>query len=360
MSDKLREKRNKFIDRVMKRTRVGEAFDNAWGLHSRMFGQIMDPAFTGDNAARLELVAALNLLSRGEMIRGMKKLDGLFKFCKTDEDFAAWYFFMGVCYEKTGMRDRAAVLLSESAKREPDFYMVYLLLAKCLHEEKHYESALAGYMRALECAEDIPQRDEIPAVRTEPLLGSIHGNMAACLVMMRHYDEAEYELYEAQSYGYTPPLLNLSWAMLYAATDRKQLAREKMAVLRRELPEVEARYTLTVEEILMRKNPRFALQKPELSKLSGFWDWFAEAEGRLYDAFKLGVGYPGFKPLEIKLREIFGHNGETVAFSLSRDGAKTCISFFDNYNLTYEIWLEKLIDLAPRSIRERWSFYAVH
>ena len=124
MSDKLREKRNKFIDRVMKRTRVGEAFDNAWGLHSRMFGQIMNPAFTGDNAARLELVAALNLLSRGEMIRGMKKLDGLFKFCKTDEDFAAWYFFMGVCYEKTGMRDRAVVLLSESAKREPDFYMV--------------------------------------------------------------------------------------------------------------------------------------------------------------------------------------------------------------------------------------------
>lgn len=360
MSDKLREKRNKFIGRVMKLPGIKQAFDNAWYVHVRMFGDIMEPAFICDDAARFELVAALNLMSRNNLVGGMKKLDRLFKFCETDDDFAAWYFFMGVCYEKVGLCDKAAVLLSESAKREPEFYMVYLLLAKCLHEQKHYESALAGYMRALERISDKPQRDEIPAVKTQPLMGSVHGNMAACLVMMRHYDEAEYELYEAQSYGFTPPLLNLTWAMLYAATDRKQLARQKMADLRRELPEVEAKYALTVEEILVQKNPRFALQKPELLKLSGFWDWFSEAEGRLYDAFKLGVGYPGFKPLEIKLREIFGRNGETVEFSLSRDGGKTCLSFFDNYNLTYEIWLEKLIELAPQSIRDKWSFYRVH
>ena len=360
MSDKLRVKRNKIIGRAMKISRVKTAFDNAWYIHARMFGDIMDPAFTDDMAARFELVAALNLISRGDMVRGMKKLDNLFKFCNTDEDFAAWYFFVGVCYEKTGLRERAAVLLTESAKREPKFYMVYLLLAKCLHEEKHYEAALGGYMRALECALNMPQRDELPAVRSEPLIGSSHGNMAACLVMMRQYDEAEYELYEAQSFGYSPPQLNLSWAMLYAATDRKQQAREKMAVLRKELPEFEAKYALTVEEILAQKNPRFALQKPEFDKLRGFWDWFSEVEERLYDAFKLGIGYPGFKPLEDKLRELFGHNGETVRFSLSRDGGKTCISFFDNYNLTYGIWLDKLIELAPKQITDKWSFYAVH
>ena len=49
-----------------------------------------------------------------------------------------------------------------------------------------------------------------------------------------------------------------------------------------------------------------------------------------------------------------------MRFALSRDGSKTCISFFDNYNLTYEIWLDKLIELAPRELRDRWSFYAVH
>ena len=70
-------------------------------------------------------------------------------------------------------------------------------------------------------------------------------------------------------------MLDLSWAMLYAATDRKLLARQKMAALRKAMPEIEARYALTVEEILARKNPRFALQKPQLNVLSGFWNWFS-------------------------------------------------------------------------------------
>lgn len=360
MPHKFRKNRNRLADRMLRLPRMKAAFDEAWYLHARMFGEIMEPAFVGESAARFQLVSALNLISRGEVFMGMKRLDRLYEYCRTDDDYAAWGFFMGLCFEKMGFRDRAAVLLSESAQREPEFYMVYLMLAKCLHEEKHYEAALSNYIQTLERVLNRPQRDEVPAVRTEPLVGSIHGNMAACLIMMRHYDEAEYELYEAESFGYSPPMLDLSWAMLYAATDRKQLARRKMAALRRALPEVEARYALAVEEIIARKNPRFALQKPELLVLGGFWEWFSGEQERFLEAFKLGVGLPGFGALEDKLREIFYHNGETVRFSLSRDGSKTCISFFDNYNLTYEIWLDKLIELAPKELRDRWSFYAVH
>mgnify|MGYP000386686293 FL=1 len=36
------------------------------------------------------------------------------------------------------------------------------------------------------------------------------------------------------------------------------------------------------------------------------------------------------------------------------------MSFFDNYNLTFELWLSKLVDTAPRSLRTDWSFYLVH
>lgn len=360
MPDKLREKRNKFTEKFLRLPRMKAAFEDAWYLHGRMFGPIMEPAFVGEITARFRLVSALNLISRGEVFTGMRRLDRLYEYCRTDNDYAAWHFFMGLCFEKMGFRDRAAVLFSEAAQREPEFYMVYLMLAKCLHEEKHYEAALTNYIQALERVVNSPQRNEVPAVRQEPLTGSIHGNMAACLIMMRHYDEAEYELYEAESFNYSPPMLDLSWAMLYAATDRKLLARQKMAALRKAMPEIEARYALTVEEILARKNPRFALQKPQLNILSGFWDWFSGEQERFLDAFKSGVGLPGFGALEDKLREIFYHNGETVRFALSRDGSKTCISFFDNYNLTYEIWLDKLIELAPRELRDRWSFYAVH
>ena len=64
--------------------------------------------------------------------------------------------------------------------------------------------------------------------------------------------------------------------------------------------------------------------------------------------------------LFVHFREMCTPDGEQLRFALSRDGSKTCISFFDNYNLTYEIWLDKLIELAPRELRDRWSFYAVH
>lgn len=36
------------------------------------------------------------------------------------------------------------------------------------------------------------------------------------------------------------------------------------------------------------------------------------------------------------------------------------MSFFDNYNLTFELWLGRLVDTAPRSLRDDWSFYSVH
>ncbi len=325
-----------------------------------MFGQIMEPAFVGDAAARFELVAALNFISRGEVFRGMSKLNKLFAFCSTDDDFAAWYFFMGTCCEKLGFSQRAIVMFTESAKYEPEFYMVYLLLAKCLHEQKHYEPALGAYSHALECFKNKPQTDTLPAVREEPLIGSLHGNMATCLVMMRRYDDAEYELYEAEGFGYSPPLMNLTWAILYAATDRKQLARDKMSVLRDTLPEIEARSVLSVEEILAGKSPRFNLQKLEPEKLDEFWRWFESRQDKMLGGFQGAFGENPFNELNTKLKELFDCKSEQVLFALSRDAGKPCISFFDNYNLTFEIWLERLVDRAPKSVKEKWSFYAVH
>ena len=68
MSDKLRVKRNKIIGRAMKISRVKTAFDNAWYIHARMFGDIMDPAFTDDMAARFErVISHYGLMVTNEM-----------------------------------------------------------------------------------------------------------------------------------------------------------------------------------------------------------------------------------------------------------------------------------------------------
>lgn len=44
----------------------------------------------------------------------------------------------------------AIVYYGEAAKREPEFYMVYLMLAKCLHTKRHYEAASGAYVKALD------------------------------------------------------------------------------------------------------------------------------------------------------------------------------------------------------------------
>ena len=52
MPDKFREKRNRFAERLLRLPRMKAAFDDAWYLHGRMFGNIMEPAFVNEPAVR--------------------------------------------------------------------------------------------------------------------------------------------------------------------------------------------------------------------------------------------------------------------------------------------------------------------
>lgn len=360
MTAHLGKKRRNFAESAMKIPRIRKAFEDAWYLHARMFGELIEPAFKDDIASRFELVAVLNLLSRREALKAMPKLTKLFRYCRNDADLAAWFYFMGVCCERLGMLDRATVMYFESAKKEPQSYMVYLSLAKRLHAAKQYELAVSCYMHTLELLGDSASKDTVPMIKPETLSGSVHGNMAACLVMMRSYNEAEYELYEAESLGFDPPMLNLSWAILYAATDRRAMAKEKLALLREELPEAESRAVLTVEEILVGKNPHFCLQKIDTKKLEDFWQWFSENEERLrIQLSAMPEGQP-FSELHMRLYESFGYKDETVNYIASRDGDKIALGFLDGFSITYEIWLERLVDTAPAGLKENWSFYAAH
>ncbi len=360
MDEKRRTIRDKCANLLLKSRKISDGFDRAWSTHSRMFGDIMEPAFAQDKASRLELVSALNLMSEGKHATGARKLERLFDACRNDEDLAATNFFMGVCCEKMGLIDMATVYYGESAKREPEFYMVYLLLAKCLHSRHHYEAAANVYLKTLDEILSRPKKDEVPAVRAEPLLGSVHGNLASCLIMMRCYDDAEFELYEAQRYDYAPPQLLITWATLYAATGRRVQAAEKMSELRKISPELEASSALSIMEIIEQKNSHFAPHAIDGEKLSRFWDWFCENAEKLKE---LAFGVPSsalMKEVYEHVSAIFDAIVEKPGFEFGRDGAKARMSFFDNYNLTLELWLSRLVDSAPRSLRGDWSFYSVH
>lgn len=360
MDERRRTIRNKCAGLLLKNRKISDGFDRAWSTHSRMFGDIMEPAFCDDMASRLELVSALNLMSGGKYNAGARKLEKLFDSCRDDADFTVWHFFMGVCCEKVGLTDMAIVYYGEAAKREPEFYMVYLMLAKCLHSQRHYEAAANTYFKTLDVILSRPKKDEVPAVREAPLLGSVHGNLASCLIMMRRYDDAEFALYEAQRYEYEPPQLLVTWATLYAATGRKAQAAEKMSELRKISPELESASALNIREIIEQKNSHFAPKAIDTEKLSRFWDWFCKNAGKLKS---LAFGMPSpvlMKEVYEQVSGIFDAVVEKPGFEFGRDGAKARMSFFDNYNLTFELWLGRLVDTTPRSLRDEWSFYLVH
>ncbi len=352
--------RNKFTRLLLKNRKISEGFTQSWDTHSRMFADIMEPAFADDIASRFELAAALNLISSGRFTAATRKLERLLNACTNGNDFAAVHFFMGVCCEKSGFPDIAAIYYAESAKYEPDFYMVYLMLAKCLHSQRHYDAAAGLYLKTIDAILSKPKKDEIPAVREAPLLGSLHGNLASCFIMMRRYDDAEFELYETERYDYAPPQLLVTWATLYAATGRKVQAKDKMAELKAAAPELEVSSALAIREIIEQKNSHFAPRAIDNEKLKRFWDWFCENAEALKS---LAFG----KPSHLLMNEVYEQVSnmfdaivEKPGFEFGRDGKKASLSFFDNYNLTFELWLGKLIDTVPRSLHADWSFYLTH
>ena len=66
MDEKRRKIRNKYTQLLLKSKKISEGYESSWSTHCRMFGDLLEPAFADDEASRLELVGALNLISRGK------------------------------------------------------------------------------------------------------------------------------------------------------------------------------------------------------------------------------------------------------------------------------------------------------
>ena len=141
----------------------------------------------------------------------------------------------------------------------PGHYMTHVMLARLLHTNKSFDAALTNYLLAVQLIERLEQKDEVPAVNPRTLRSAMIAGAAGCSLMMGEYDDAEWALCEAESNGFDSPKLSVLYAMLYAATDRKALAREKLSELRKRDPELESRVALEVETVIAGKNPRFAV-----------------------------------------------------------------------------------------------------
>lgn len=346
-------------DKLFNSEKVQKALKEEWNIHSQMFRGIMEPAFIGDDGARIELVASLNLITRGQYPKAITRLGGMKRYCKTNEDKAALLFFMGLACERSGASGDAILFLSEASKYEPQFYLLYNMLAKLLVEKNEFAGAIENFSRAMECLADEDPDDVTPQVSRTDLAASIYGNIAACLLHMREYDEAEWSLRESEKYKDGQDGLLITWAMLYAATDRVKLARKKMAKLKERNPELEAQTSLMLEELIAGKNPRFSVQKDMVEKAGydAFWSWFNKNADRLYETMGSDDPNPAINGIYGELEKVFPFMRDPVEFSAYPDEeGKFVIEFCDNYIVSLTAGLEKLIEKAPKELRGKWSF----
>lgn len=150
------------------------------------FGPILGPAFRSDFEARIHLTAALNNLSQKKIKSCFTKLSILKNMCRCDEDCAAWYFFMGLAFELSGMKDEMLRYYRECVKYKPAFSMPYLMIAKCAHAEANPEYAEKYYAKAAELLE----KEDLPA-QTKLIRASVYTNYFSCLTSLGKYSEAE-------------------------------------------------------------------------------------------------------------------------------------------------------------------------
>ncbi len=173
--------------------KLAENFQKSWDTHMESFGPILGPAFQFNFEARLHLTAALNNLNRKQIKNCFIKLNLIKDMCKTDEDCAAWFFFMGLAFELSGMKDEMLRYYRECIKYEPAFSLPYLMIAKCAHAEADLEYAEINYKKAI----DFLENEDLPT-QTDFVRASIYTNYFSCLTSLGKYNEAEYALKKSE------------------------------------------------------------------------------------------------------------------------------------------------------------------
>ncbi len=227
------------------------ALRHSWEVHRQAFGPILEPAFQENQQVRLILIDALNRISRREVKKGLELLNQLKEFCIYDEDKAAWTFFVGLCFEMGGARDKALQWYEEAGKYGHRFYLPYLKLAKAAHNAAQFEKAKPYYEAAIACLLEMPEKD-----KDEMILASAYTNLTSCLTMLHRYGEAEAAWKTAQQY----PLANgaaATGAILYAAMGDRERCHGYIDSLKESFPAwVTPTQTMT-QQILSGTHPHF-------------------------------------------------------------------------------------------------------
>lgn len=189
-----------------------------------------------------EVSLAGDLINRGDYTTARRHLE---KVLELDPEIPQAKRLLATCYLKTDQRDRGRELLDEILQADPDDAQALIAMANLLSQEGRGDEVLALAKRALQVderstqayvlmAEVFMERNDharaLPhlrqAVDIQPKLHRNRQNLAACLVALRRFDEAERLLREILGEHPRFPLAQFHLGLLYEERGDLQQARQ--------------------------------------------------------------------------------------------------------------------------------------
>ena len=348
-------KKETLADKIAKQTFASNDFQKSWSVHLQAFGPILEPAFVNNYQARIHLTAALNKISRRDVKGGLLKLSSLKKFCEADADYAAYLFFLGLCFEFSGDKDNMISCYLKSGEYGHKFYLPYLKVAKGAHADAVFEVAEQNYKAAISCY-DGTETD----AQSKTILASAYTNLASCLTMMHRYSEAEEALAASEEVLPQQQGRDATKAILCAAMGKADEANGLLSEMEAQLPMFAHPTKKMVSEIMGGTHPHFHAVEINNTCIVDFWRWFeanaadfnSQLQSDAYDKF--------FSTIQAHLKSVFPFMERPCELGIQPTDYGYEITFADFYMVSLQNGYEQLIAACPDSLRQQWNFVIAH
>ena len=323
-----------------------ELLRQSWEVHRQAFGPILEPAFAEDDRARILLVGALNEISRREVKQGMDRLQQLRAFCTGPEDWAAWFFFAGLCFEMAGAQPQMLQCYRKSCTFGHRFYLPYLKLARAAHKEADFETAGRDYVSAIECLSQMEEDD-----REDAALAAAYTNLVSCLTMMHRYAEAEQLWNTAVRSLPLRPGSAATAAVLFAAMGNAQKVEVCLARLKQEASPLLDQTRQMTQMILQGEHPHFTAAVPPQEACEAFWQWFeAQSPQLLQDTGAAAAA------LSARLKELLPYLDRDPVLHVTGEGERRSVTLCHRFARSLEASYRSLVDCCPPGVAQHWHF----
>ena len=346
-------KKKNLADKMAEKFLGSQKFKEHWDTHMLAFGPILEPAFKDDPQSRLHLVNALSNISRGELKDGIKLLDKIHENIKTDEDDAAWLFFMGLVFDLAEIKDNMMQYYMASCEYNHLFYMPYMKIAKNAYADRAFDAAEDYFKRAIYSI----TQSGFPNDATAPvMLASAYTHLASVLTSMHRYEEAEGFMELSEQTVPSQSGRSSTKAILMAAMGRKEEACECIEILKDEAPQFAEETSRMVDDILNKRSASFFEVAVDESALDSFWKWFEENEDGFRDMIENESYDEFFATMNDRMLEVFPFMKATFEFGIEPLEGSYHIILADFYAVGLNAGYEKLIARCPEGLKDRWSF----